>query len=64
MASFILLDEIHIDFSAPQDVRDRTCAAIRQTLNGARFRADLRRCLRTILRSYPPPARVRVRVTR
>lgn len=63
MTKYLLLDEFHISFLIPRDLPDRACAAVRRALNGARFRASLRRCLRAALRRDPALATVRLRVT-
>ena len=64
LAKYLLLDEIHVSFLIPRELPDRAAAAVRRALDGARFRAGLRRCLRAAMRREPALARVRLRVTR
>jgi hypothetical protein len=58
----ILLEEYHLTLTAPPAAGDDEREAMRRALNGRRFRSDLRRAVRELVRSYPALAAVRVLV--
>lgn len=64
MAKSILLDEIHLAVYAPDSLRAASYQAIRKVLDGASFRADLRRAVRDIIRRYPTLDKVRITISR
>ncbi len=64
MAPTILLDEFHLAVRAPRGLREAAYGAIRRTLDGRRFQADVRRALRGVFRQYPALNRIRVRLSR
>jgi hypothetical protein len=60
----ILIDEMHLGVRAPNGLPDAEVQAIRRTLNGLRFQADLRRAVRTVARRHPAIGRVRLALSR
>ena len=63
MSKAIMMDEFHVGLFVPQGLRAAEYAAIRRTLNGVRFRAQLRRAVRDVCRRYPSLHKVKITVT-
>jgi hypothetical protein len=63
MGDYLLFDEFLLSFRVPKDLDDAAGDAIRGTLESRQFQADLRRAVREVVRQYPEPARVRVRIS-
>jgi hypothetical protein len=59
-----MVDEIHIVISVQQGRSDRSVDSMRQSLNSARFNAELRQALLRLFRRYAPLRKVRVRLER
>jgi hypothetical protein len=64
MAKAILMEEFHLTVLAPRGLKDAAYDAIRRTLDGRRFQADLRRAVRAVVGQQSSLAKVRVAVTR
>ena len=64
MPKSILLDEFHLSVRAPPGLREAQYAAMRRSLDGRRFQADLRRAGRGVVRNHPPLAKARVVLSR
>ncbi len=64
MPRLILLDEFHLDFFVPRELRPAEIRAIRRTLDKVRFGVNLRRAIRDLLQRYPSLRKVRVTLTR
>lgn len=60
----ILMDEFHIAVSVPRGLRAAAYRAIHRTLDDTRFRAALRRAIRSVVGRYPSLCKVRVTLTR
>jgi hypothetical protein len=58
------MEEFQLTVLAPRGLKDAGYDAIRQTLDGRRFQADLRRAVRDVVGQQPALAQVRVAVTR
>ncbi len=63
MGQHVLFEEFHLIVLAPSDLEDAACEAIRRVLESQRFRADLRRAVRHIIRQDPDLAPVRIRIS-
>jgi len=63
MPKTILINEFHVSLYVPRGLPDRECDAILRDLDGARFRAQLQRAARNLIRQYPALNRVTVRVS-
>jgi hypothetical protein len=63
VAKAILMDEFHITVYALAGLAPPAYDAIRQALDDPRFKADLRRAVRTAFRRHLPSDQVRVTVT-
>jgi hypothetical protein len=63
MAQLILFDEFRLSVLVPEGLKEAEYEAIRQTLEGTRFQAELRRVVRQLIRSYPHLKEVRVRLS-
>jgi hypothetical protein len=64
MPRYIVLDELHLTVSVPQDMPESTISTIRRHLNSAGFNAAIRQAIRSVFRHHPQLRKVRVRVTR
>ncbi len=64
MPKFVLLEEFHLDFFVPPELRPAEIRAIRRALAQGRFGANLRRAIRNLLQRYPSLRKVRVTLTR
>lgn len=64
MAKAILMDEFHVTVFARQGLPEATYTAIRETLDDARFHADLRRAVRDVFRRHPSLRKVRITISR
>jgi hypothetical protein len=64
MAKSILMEEIHVSLLVPASLPDVRCRAIRRTLNGAKFQAELRRAISLIVRRQPALKSVRPVISR
>jgi hypothetical protein len=62
MASYLLFEEFHLSLRVPRSLKKAEANAIHRVLEGARFRADLRRAVRAFLAHYPELKRVRLRL--
>jgi hypothetical protein len=60
----MLMEEFHRTASAPGNLQATAYRAIRRTLDDVRFRAALRRAIRSILAHYPSLSKVRIALTR
>jgi hypothetical protein len=60
----LLIEEFHLSVYVPEGLRPAEYAAIRRTLDAARFRARLKRALRDVFRRYASLAKARVTLTR
>jgi hypothetical protein len=60
----ILVEEIRLAVRAPSGLPVAEAQAIRRTLYGRRFQAELRRAVREVVRGHPDLARVRVTLSR
>ena len=60
----ILMEKWHLTFFAPPGLDEATYGAIRQALDEACFRAELRRAVRAVVRRQPSLRQVRVRLSR
>lgn len=58
----IVMDEFHIAVTAPRRLPEATYRAMRRSLNGRRFRADLRRAVRDVFRRHPALRKARVTI--
>ena len=63
MSKAILMDEFHVGVFVPRGLRKAEYGAICRTLDGARFRARLRRAVRDACRRYPSLHKVKITVT-
>jgi hypothetical protein len=64
MPRYILLDELHLTVSVPQDMAESAISTIRRHLNSLSFNAALRQAFRSVFQHHPQLRKVRVRVTR
>ena len=64
MAKPILFEEFHLTLLVPRGLHANEYDLVRRTLDTARFRADLRRGVRGVIRLYPALARIRFAITR
>jgi hypothetical protein len=60
----ILVEEFHLTIRAPPGLPDDEYLAMRQALDEKRFRAELRRAVRAVLRRRPALSKARVGLTR
>jgi hypothetical protein len=63
VAKAILMDEFHITVYALHGLAPPDYDAIRQVLDGSRFKMALRRAIRAVLRQHLPWDKIRVTVT-
>jgi hypothetical protein len=63
VAKAILMDEFHITVYVLPGLEPPAHDAIRRALDDRRFKADLRRAVRTVFRRHMPPDQVRVTIT-
>ncbi len=64
MSQAILMDGFHVGVFVPSGLRAAESAAIRRTLDGARFRIRLGRAVREVCRRYPSLRKVKITVSR
>jgi hypothetical protein len=64
MVRLILLDEFHVTIRAPPGLPEGEYAAMRQALDDRRFRAELRRAARAVVRRRPALGKARSTITR
>ncbi len=64
MAKMLLMEEFHVTVFAPRGLPEPKYMAIRQALDGRRFRADLGRAVRQVFRRYPTLRPVQVKLSR
>jgi len=64
MAKTVLLEEFHVTVRAPRGLPEPQSAAIRRTLNAARFHTALRGAIRGVFSEYPALRRLRVLISR
>jgi hypothetical protein len=64
MPRYLLLDELHLTVSVPQELPESTIRIIRRHLNSPRFNAALRQAIRGVFQHHPQLRKARVRVTR
>jgi hypothetical protein len=60
----VVIDELHLTLRIPNDLPDDETEAVRETLAGDDFMAQLRRAVRVVLRALPELNRVHVSLTR
>ncbi len=63
MRKTILLNQFHIDVHARRGLRELEYQAIRRTINGKRFFADLQRAMREVREKYTALSKVRITVS-
>jgi len=63
MSDSVLLDEYHLSIPVPTALDDIACDAIKRTLEGRRFRAELRRTVGEQVHPYLELALVMVRIS-
>ena len=64
MARTLLIEELLIHLRVPRGLPERAYTAMRRTLMGTPFIADLRRTVRGVIRQYPSLSKARATVTR
>ena len=64
MPRCVLVDEFHLSFLAPDNLSTAEFDAIRRTLDGARFRARLRRIFKKVAARFLSLSKVRFRLSR
>jgi hypothetical protein len=64
MAQTILIDELHVSVRAPRGLPDSEYVSMRRTLDDWRFRTELHRAVRSVVRHHPALAQARVRMSR
>jgi len=64
MTKMILIDEFHLSVSVPRGLPEPEYRTIRHSLDGRRFRVDLGRAIRQVIRRDRSLRKVRVRLTR
>ncbi len=64
MATTVVIDELHLTISIPDDLPDARREEVRQTLAGDDFMDQLRQAVRTATEAFPELAAVRVSLTR
>ena len=64
MAKMVLMDQFHIDVTAPRGLRKADCAAIIRTLNSTRFRKRLREAVRKLFDEHPSLRHTRFTINR
>jgi hypothetical protein len=64
MPRYILLDELHVTVSVPQELSESTVSIIRGRLKALRFSTWIRQAIRSVIRHHPELRKVRIRVTR
>jgi hypothetical protein len=64
MPKRVLIEEFHVSVFVPRGLSEVECISVRRTLNGKRFRADLRRVIQTVVRRHPSLKKVHVTITR
>jgi hypothetical protein len=63
MGDYVLFEEFDLSIRVPADLDDAACDSIMQILESRRFRAELRRAVRKLVRQYPELALVRIRIS-
>lgn len=63
MRKTILMNQFHIDLYAPRGLRAAEYQAIRRTINGQRFFADLQHAVRDVRKKYAALSKVRITVS-
>jgi hypothetical protein len=63
MSDYVLLDELRLSIRVPADLDDDVCDSIKQILESRRFRAELRRTVRKLVRQYSELAPIRIRIS-
>ena len=64
MPRTILIDEFHIGVQAPHGLPEAEYEGMRRALDGLRFRADLRRAVRKVVRRHSALGKVRLLLSR
>jgi len=64
VATPIQFEQLHLTILAPRGLRHDKYDPARRTLDASRFRGDLRRGIRGVIRRYPALARFRYAITR
>jgi hypothetical protein len=64
MARPLLIDEFHLSVLVPRGLPEAEYRVIRQTLDDARFQADLRSAIQNVFRRDPSLRKARVKVSR
>ncbi len=64
MPKSVVIDELIVTLRVPADLADDQAEAIRRTLAGGEFMAQIRRAVRLAVRSFPELSVVRVSVSR
>ena len=64
MSKRILIEEFHLSVFVPHGLPEAECTAIRRTLNGKRFRADLGQAMQAVVRRHASLKKVHVTITR
>jgi hypothetical protein len=64
VAKGILLEEFHLTVFAPHGLPEEEYDAMHQALDDPRFRDELRRAVRGVVRRRPALAKVKVAITR
>ena len=63
MTGPILIDEVRVTFLVPRGLGKAESKKVTQVLGGRRFRRDLGRAVRAVVRRYATLRKVRVRIT-
>ena len=63
MRKTILMNQFHIDLYARRGLREAEYQAIRRTINGKGFFADLQRAVRDVRNKYAALSKVRITVS-
>ena len=64
MTKMILIDEFHLSVSVPRGLPEPEYRTIRHSLDDRRFRTELGRGIRQVIRCHPSLREVRVRLSR
>jgi hypothetical protein len=64
MSGYLIIEEFHLTLSVRRGLSDRACAAVRPVLGGRRFRTELSRAVRVVIRRHPALVHVRVTISR
>jgi hypothetical protein len=62
MTKMLLFEQFQLTIFAPRQLSPETTVAMRRTLIGRRFGADMRRAVRAVVRRYPVLRSVRISV--